>query len=62
MAGCRDCPRCLESSLIGCLMAPIRLTLFLLGGFLLRATQQLCPQCGHRMAIHQRRQDGSLKD
>ena len=53
-SGCRDCVRCTESGFTGCLMMPIRLTLWICGGFLVSFFRKNCPQCSHAMAQHQR--------
>jgi hypothetical protein len=52
--GCRDCTRCTESSMGGCLMTPIRSLIFLCGGFLVSWFQRGCPQCGHKLKHHHR--------
>lgn len=52
--GCRDCRRCTESPMAGCLLGPFRLLAWMLGGFLVRSVQQTCPQCRHPMSWHQR--------
>lgn len=59
--GCRDCKRCTESRLTGCLLAPFRLVF---GIFTLpaRAVQRKCPQCGHPLAWHARDASGRFKD
>lgn len=60
--GCRDCSQCTETALTGCLMAPFRLTWWLLTAWNLGLVTKRCPTCGHRLDLHQRREDGSFKD
>lgn len=52
--GCRDCSRCTESSFDGCMFMPIRLILWLCGGFILNFFRRRCPECGHMMGLHRR--------
>lgn len=54
MAGCRDCDRCTEGTLTGCIMLPIRLIVWCCGGFLANMVRRGCPQCGHLLAQHRR--------
>jgi hypothetical protein len=59
--GCRDCRRCTESALVGCLLLPFRLV----WGILMlpfRAVQRKCPVCGHPLSWHQRDATGRFKD
>lgn len=63
--GCRDCDRCTETAMTGCLMWPWRFFLgvcnvFTLG--LLFSMKKKCPQCGHPLSAHHRRKDGSFQD
>jgi hypothetical protein len=62
MAGCRDCSRCTESAFTTMIMGLWRLIFFICGGFLVRAVQKTCPQCGHPLRWHARRADGSFRD
>lgn len=61
MVGCRDCSRCTESSMKGCLMMfPRLLTAFIVFPWLLM--QRKCPHCKHPLVWHEKRADGSFKD
>lgn len=59
--GCRDCSRCTESALTGCLMLPFRVV-FGLFGALARMGQRKCPQCGHPLSWHKRDAQGRFAD
>lgn len=59
---CRDCDRCTEMPIKGIILGPLRgvwrmLTFWNIGLF-----QKRCPECGHLMALHQKRADGSFRD
>ena len=59
--GCRDCRRCTESRLRGCLAGPWRVVF----GFLAwpwRVLQRRCPHCGHPLAWHSRLRNGRFQD
>jgi hypothetical protein len=62
MAGCRDCSRCTESAFTSLLLSIPRLILAILFRWNIGLFQRYCPTCGHRMALHARRADGSFKD
>lgn len=59
--GCRDCTRCTESALTGCLLAPFRIlfSIFTVWGLL---GARKCPQCGHPLKWHQRDATGRFAD
>lgn len=59
--GCRDCKRCTEGSLAGCIALPFRV-LFFIPSLFLRAGQRKCPHCGHPIAWHARDKSGRFKD
>jgi hypothetical protein len=60
--GCRDCKRCTEAVATGCILSPFRLVLWVMTFWNIGLFVRKCPQCGHRMRLHQRRADGSFKD
>lgn len=60
--GCRDCTQCTETGIKSLIMAIPRLVIFVCGGFLMGMFQKKCPQCGHKMNLHQKRADGSFQD
>lgn len=59
--GCRDCSRCTETWLRGCLLFPVRL-LFMPFIAIRWRFMQLCPQCGHPLKWHSRDASGRFKD
>lgn len=61
-AGCRDCSRCTETALTGCVMMPFRLTWWALIFWNVGMVTKHCPQCKHPLSLHARRDDGSFKD
>lgn len=61
--GCRDCSRCTESQLTGCIMGPFRLLWYLtIIGPILQWGKRRCPQCGHPLAWHDRDKTGRFMD
>lgn len=60
--GCRDCSRCTEIAAKGLVASPFRLIWWALTFWNIGLFTKKCPQCGHKMSVHQRRADGSFKD
>jgi hypothetical protein len=56
--GCRDCDACLKPLVW---RAVVYMTWGRIRGFFV-AFISTCPQCGHWMELHQKRDDGSFKD
>lgn len=62
MAGCRDCNRCTETAATSLIMAIPRFFIWVFTFWNIGLFQRKCPECGHKMSVHQRRADGSFKD
>jgi hypothetical protein len=60
--GCRDCPRCTETTAAGCVLGVFRMLIWAATFWNIGLFMKKCPQCGHRLSIHQRRADGSFRD
>ena len=60
--GCRDCTRCTEMAAKGLIASPFRIIWWMLTFWNIGLFLKRCPQCKHRMAVHQRRADGSFRD
>lgn len=57
---CRDCKRCTESAMQGCLLAFIRFDL--LRRLFIWPFRKICPACGHPLAWHNRDASGRFAD
>lgn len=61
MSKCRDCPRCTEPLLIGCILIPLRIVEAILM-FIPRGLKKRCPECGHPLSWHKRDSSGRFHD
>jgi hypothetical protein len=59
---CRDCERCTESALYGCLIMPIRIFADLIRRVLIFPFYKMCPDCGHPLIWHNRDESGRFRD
>lgn len=59
---CRDCSRCTESAMRGCLVSPVRFWADLLRRMFVWPFRKMCPTCGHPLSWHARDQAGRFKD
>lgn len=59
---CRDCTRCTESMMQGCLVAPFRLWVDIARMLLIWPFRKMCPECGHPLAWHLRDSTGRFHD
>jgi hypothetical protein len=62
MSGCRDCVRCTEAGILSLIFFIPRLFWQVLTSWNIGLFLKKCPQCGHRMRVHQRKADGSFQD
>ena len=62
MSGCRDCSRCTEPSGKSMIMGIPRLIIWVLTFWNIGLFQKNCPQCKHKLDLHQKRKDGSFAD
>jgi len=53
MAGCRDCARCTETPIKTLIWLIPRILWWFLTVWNIRLFQKRCPQCGHKMSMHQ---------
>ena len=60
--GCRDCTICTRSPIINFLLFPIKIIFGWNIGLLIGFASRNCPECGHKLTKHERREDGSFKD
>jgi hypothetical protein len=59
---CRDCPRCTESAMKGCLVAPVRLWVDVFRTLFIWPFRKMCPLCKHPLAWHTRDSAGRFHD
>ena len=59
---CRDCSRCTESTMKGCLVSFYRVPLDMLRAIFIWPFQKLCPICRHPLAWHGRDSAGRFHD
>jgi hypothetical protein len=62
MGVCRDCEKCTRLGVTKLIYLPFKVAYLLLFSWNLGLFIRKCPQCGHAMSAHQRRNDGSFKD
>lgn len=59
---CRDCSRCTESTMKGCLIAPLRFFADMVRVFFIWPFTKMCPVCRHPLAWHKRDAAGRFAD
>ena len=62
MSGCRDCIICTRSPIAKWFFFNMRLLFAWNIGLLIGLASKKCPECGHKLSKHERRDDGSFKD
>jgi hypothetical protein len=59
---CRDCQRCTESAMKGCLVLPFRIWIDALRLIFVYPFVKRCPECGHPLSWHLRDARGRFAD
>ncbi len=59
---CRDCQRCTESSMQGCLVLPFRIWIDFFRILFVWPFRKMCPICKHPLAWHKRDNTGRFAD
>ena len=62
MAACRDCPKCTRLGIMKLIMLVPNLLYAILLSWNIGLFQKKCPECGHSLAKHMKRKDGSFAD
>lgn len=59
---CRDCSRCTESAMKGCLIFPLRMWVDALRIIFVYPFTRMCPTCKHPLRWHSRTKEGLFHD
>ena len=62
MSACRDCPKCTRLGIVKLLMVVPNIIYALFLSWNIGLFRKNCPDCGHLLANHHKRTDGSFAD